>query len=573
MPNRRSKFVFATAGAVVLLLLAGTAAILANSQASERSDLEERFATRPEVSAALTSALFTATTATPEQQRQLTNRYGGPEVPSQATLTKEAKDGNSAFVAVLDGEGNLIAASKGAPPGLSAELRPPPQYVEAVLSGEQPTALSDFLDLGPGAHGVQAFVQPIQGAEPRVLVTGFPPQILAAFLGQTLAEVVDITGGHAFILDSTGAVVASSDTGTPPGEPVPVPGLADTVTESDSGSIGDGDYFAAAPIENSTWRVVSIAPEEDVFATTQGWDKWAPWLIFAGFAVAAAAAFVLLWRVLRSAGELADAHAQLDASNRALQHRARELERSNTELDQFASIASHDLQEPLRKVQTFSQRVVDLDSDRLSEKGRDYLRRSGEAASRMQRLIEDLLRFSRAGRPDREFEEIELDRLVREAVSDLEESLGAAGGSVEIGELPTVVGDEWQVRQLFQNLISNAIKFRREGVPPVVSVEGEAQGSLAEIRVRDNGIGFDQRYAKRIFRVFERLHGRTEYDGTGIGLALCRKIAESHGGWITAESMPGTGSTFTVALPTGADARSPVDVSANGGRETADVQA
>jgi signal transduction histidine kinase len=416
-------------------------------------------------------------------------------------------------------------------------------------------------------------VQPIEGVEPRVLVTAFPPQLLAAFLGQTLAEVIDITGGRAYILDSTGAVVASSDPEPRPGEPVPVPDLANAVTESDSGSIGDGVYFAAAPIENSTWEVVSIAPEHDVFPTTQGWDKWAPWLIFAGFMLAALAAFVLLWRVLRSAGELADAHAQLDASNRALQHRARELERSNTELDQFASIASHDLQEPLRKVQTFSQRVVDLDAERLSEKGRDYLARSAEAAGRMQRLIEDLLRFSRAGRPDHEFEEIELDRLVREVASDLAEPLEAAGGSVEIGELPTVVGDEWQVRQLFQNLISNGIKFRRDGVPPVVRIEGEARGALADIRVSDNGIGFDPRYAKRIFRVFERLHGRNEYEGTGIGLALCRKIAESHGGWIAAASKPGHGSTFTVGLPTRAADGSRLAVSDDHARETADVQA
>ena len=150
---------------------------------------------------------------------------------------------------------------------------------------------------------------------------------------------------------------------------------------------------------------------------------------------------------------------------------------------------------------------------------------------------------------DPRFEEIDLERTVREVASDLEGTVEAAGGSIEIGELPTVLADEAQMRQLFQNLISNAIKFRRDGVPPVVRIEGDVRGSRAEIRVSDNGIGFDPRYGERIFRVFERLHGRGDYEGTGIGLALCRKIAERNGGAIAAESTPGKGSTFTVTLP------------------------
>ncbi len=274
-----------------------------------------------------------------------------------------------------------------------------------------------------------------------------------------------------------------------------------------------------------------------------------PWLIFAAFALALAAAFALLWRVLRGADELADAHAQLDASNQALQIRARDLERSNAELEQFASIASHDLQEPLRKVQMFSQRVFELESDELSEKARDYLQRSTDAAGRMQLLIEDLLKFSRVATQGRPFVRADLGEIAREVTSDLEGAIEAADATVEIGDLPTAVVDEPQIRQLLQNLISNAIKFRREGVPPVVRIEGEVRGRYAEIRVSDNGIGFESRYASRIFRVFERLHGRGEYEGTGIGLALCRKIVERHGGTISAESTLGSGSTFTVTLP------------------------
>ena len=158
--------------------------------------------------------------------------------------------------------------------------------------------------------------------------------------------------------------------------------------------------------------MVTVAPEADVFAAVNGSHKWVPWLLFTAFALALVAAFVLLYRVLRNANELAAAHAQLDASNRVLQRRAKELERSNAELEQFASIASHDLQEPLRKVQMFSQRAIEIDGDRLSEKGRDYLRRNTEAASRMQLLIEDLLMFSRVGTQSRPFVETDLNRTV-----------------------------------------------------------------------------------------------------------------------------------------------------------------
>jgi signal transduction histidine kinase len=548
MLSRQSKLVFVLAGAVLAAMLGGLALVLIDSQSSDRSDIEERFSRRPEVSAALTSALFSATTTTPEQQQQLRRRYGGQTAPGQA-LTEDAREDNSIFKALLDDQGKLIGLSAGAPSAVREELRPTPAYIQAVLNGRQPVALSDFVDLGTDTRA-QVFAQPIETEQGRrILVTGFPPELLFAFLGETLAELVDITGGEAYIVDSTGAVVASSDPESQPGEPAPVAGLVDALARGDAGSFGSGQYFAASPIENATWEVVSIAPEDEVFATVNGWDRWMPWLIFAALALAAAAAFALLWRVLRGAAELADAHSQLDASNQALQRRASDLERSNTELEQFASIASHDLQEPLRKVRMFSQRVFELDSDELSEKGRDYLRRSSDAAGRMQLLIEDLLKFSRVTTENRPFVSTDLGQTARQVASDLEGSIQAAGGSVEIGELPTVVVDEPQIRQLFQNLISNAIKFRREGVPPVVGIEREIRGHRAEIRVSDNGIGFDASYATRIFRVFERLHGRSEYAGNGIGLALCRKIAERHGGTIVAESAPGEGSTFIVTLP------------------------
>ncbi|HYH61626.1 MAG TPA: ATP-binding protein, partial [Solirubrobacterales bacterium] len=237
-----------------------------------------------------------------------------------------------------------------------------------------------------------------------------------------------------------------------------------------------------------------------------------------------------------------------ESSNEELNRRARELKRSNEELEQFASIASHDLSEPLRKVQMFSKQLQESDGDRVSSRGQDYIDRMVAAGERMQVLIEDLLDFSRVTTRGRPFTRVDLGEVFRAVVSDLEVSLDDEEGEVIVGSLPTVDADPLQIRQLAQNLVANGLKFHREGVPPKVEVTGEVRGNKAVVKVTDNGIGFDERYAERIFRVFERLHGRSAFPGTGIGLALCRKIAERHGGTIVATSTPGEGSTFTVTL-------------------------
>jgi signal transduction histidine kinase/CheY-like chemotaxis protein len=232
---------------------------------------------------------------------------------------------------------------------------------------------------------------------------------------------------------------------------------------------------------------------------------------------------------------------------------ALELQRSNAELEQFAYVASHDLQEPLRKIQAFGDRLRDKHRDQLGEQGRDYVDRMLASAGRMRRLIDDLLTFSRVTTQARPFEPVDLGELVRQVVSDLEARLQQTGGRVEVGELPIVFGDPTQLRQLFQNLIGNGLKYHRPGVPPEVRVTGRvlAEGGdpVCEVTVADNGIGFDEKYLDRIFQVFQRLHSRDEYEGTGIGLAICKKIVERHGGTITARSEPGQGATFVVTLP------------------------
>lgn len=242
---------------------------------------------------------------------------------------------------------------------------------------------------------------------------------------------------------------------------------------------------------------------------------------------------------------------------------AARLERSNRELQEFASVASHDLQEPLRKIQAFGDRLKTKCQDALSPEGQDYLERMQSAAGRMQTLINDLLMFARVDATASPFVKVDLGQVAREVASDLETRIEREDARVEIGELPVIEADPSQMRQLLQNLIGNALKYRRKDVPPVVKIyaavikERRAQkrpgnhptADFSQIIVEDNGIGFDEKYLDRIFMVFQRLHGRKEYEGTGMGLAVCRKIAERHNGSITASSTPGRGSTFIVTLP------------------------
>ncbi len=238
-----------------------------------------------------------------------------------------------------------------------------------------------------------------------------------------------------------------------------------------------------------------------------------------------------------------------------------ELKRSNRELQDFAFVASHDLQEPLRKIQAFGDRLNTKYAAALKDEGRDYLERMQNAASRMHNLINDLLTFSRVTTAAQPFLPTDLGEVVREVLGDLETRIEQTDGRVEMGQLPVMEADPLQMRQLLQNLIPNSLKFHRANEPPIVKIfgrllegsetqaESPASNGLFEIIVEDNGIGFDEKYLDRIFTPFQRLHARGQYEGTGMGLAVCRKIVERHHGSITASSSPSDGSRFIVTLP------------------------
>lgn len=245
-----------------------------------------------------------------------------------------------------------------------------------------------------------------------------------------------------------------------------------------------------------------------------------------------------------------------------LNRKAAELARSNAELEQFAYVASHDLQEPLRKIQAFGDRLkAKVDAVGLQD-GRDYLDRMQGAAARMSTLISDLLTFSRVISASQPFVPVDLNTVVKGVLSDLEVRIEQTKGRVEVSALPAIEADPMQMRQLLQNLIGNALKFQPPDAQPHIKIDAkilknpfagspdeDPYAEQCELSVQDNGIGFEEKYSEKIFAVFQRLHGRTEYEGTGVGLAVCRRITDRHGGTIQAHSKPGEGARFVITFP------------------------
>ncbi|MDN3641047.1 ATP-binding protein [Simiduia curdlanivorans] len=265
---------------------------------------------------------------------------------------------------------------------------------------------------------------------------------------------------------------------------------------------------------------------------------------------------MLTSRSMRQHAEYAELlELRVQERTRELDLYAQELGRSNRELQSFAFVASHDLQEPLRKIRAFGDRLKDRYSEQLGD-GADYVNRMQNAAARMSKLIEDLLAFSRVSTRIKPFEKIDLNHVLDGVLDDLQLKIEQAGASIQSDPLPQVWADATQMGQLFMNLIGNALKFVAKGETPQVHIsvtemmlDDLDQIPGYEIRITDNGIGFDEQYLDKVFSAFQRLHGREEYEGTGIGLAICRRIVERHGGSISAQSEPGKGATFIVRLP------------------------
>jgi signal transduction histidine kinase len=245
--------------------------------------------------------------------------------------------------------------------------------------------------------------------------------------------------------------------------------------------------------------------------------------------------------------ELKEAQHNLLSLNKELELRVAELLRSNMELEQFAQVASHDLQEPLRMVASYTQLLSKKYSGKLDDNANDYIKFAVEGATRMQNLIIGLLDISRIEMKGGPVIKVDMNNALKNALNNLKITIGESHATITSDDLPSVMADEGQIVRLFQNLVSNAIKFSEK--PPVIKVLSVQSNGNHIFSVSDNGIGIEEQYFEKIFRIFQRLMPRDKYDGTGIGLSICKKIVERHGGKIWVESEPGIGSTFRFSLP------------------------
>jgi len=237
-------------------------------------------------------------------------------------------------------------------------------------------------------------------------------------------------------------------------------------------------------------------------------------------------------------------------AEKKLARKTSELERSNQELEDFAFIASHDLQEPLRKVMLFGDRIKSVYPSNGDDRGKNYIDRLQKSIHKMQNFIHDLLEYSKVAQSSSPHKLLNLNEIISEVVSDLQTQFDHSQGRIKIEPLPTIEGDEFLLAQLFQNLVSNALKYARENVPPQIKISSRPNGDSAwDILIEDNGVGIESKYFHKIFKPFERLHSGDRYGGNGIGLAICSKVSTRHGGKIRIESQPGKGSTFILTLP------------------------
>jgi signal transduction histidine kinase len=558
--------------ALVLALSGAFAYVVFASQATSRREAEQGFGAKAAISAQLAASIFT--TSATSGEAAATKAFGGRTV-DERRLTALAKQSGRAYMLILDRDGKLLAASRGTPVAVRERANNASKHIRAALDGR--SSLSDQLPAADGKGHILEWALPFKTPfGRRVEVSTIDSGLIFKFLSSYLARTRGDVSGRAYVLDSQNRIVAESGEAAKPGDRPSVPSLLNSLAAGRQGVYRDGRverYFASVPVQGSSWRVVLSERTSRLYPVLAGSRSWFLFAVLGAFALAGAASLLFFRRALQSGEKLAETNRELTALNATLEERvaertaaaeerARELARSNDELEQFSSVASHDLQEPLRKIRMFGDRLRERLGDGLPEEPASDLVRMQNAAERMQRLINDLLDFSRVTHRGKEFELMDLGKVTEEVIADLEARVVELNARVEVADLPVIEADRLQMRQLMQNLIGNALKFHREGEPPVIRIRsqvfagqpprfsGEAtSGDRCVITVEDNGIGFDEKHSERVFTAFERLHSRSAYEGTGIGLSIARKIVWRHGGHITAKGAPEQGATFTVTLP------------------------
>ena len=530
---------------VAALVAVGAGAwMLAESQSDQRRELRERYADRVDVASALIGSLLAV--AYNGTRENAAERFAGPV--SRAQLDAFARRNDSPYLLVLDDTGRALASSTGTPSGSADRLAGPDRaLVERALASREGYALGD---LRPGDVLESAVMFPTQDGR-RVIVTASPVKAFRDFLSGTLRPVPQGEGGRVWVFDARGGLV--SKVNVPPGLQ-PAPELVQRSLREPSGEFtapatGEERFFAARGVPGSRWRIVAGVSRDDLYATAAGGARWTPWIILALGTLALLGVALLLRRLLRTRARLRSANAGLRESRWRLEERAAELERSNADLEQFAYAASHDLSEPLRTVAGFSQLLASRYRGRLDDEADEMITYMSDGVERMQQLIDDLLLYSRVGRTPLREDRVDLNVVFDEAKAWLGPTVEEAGAEITRTDLPVVVGEQGQLTQVLQNLLTNAIKFTAPGVVPVIHVAAAQSDGEWRIAVADNGIGVEPEQAEAIFKMFGRLHPADAYPGTGIGLALVKRIVERHGGRIWVEPGRTGGSVFVFTLP------------------------
>jgi signal transduction histidine kinase len=519
--------------ALLLLVIAGV--FLTDTQERQREDLRARYEDRSVVARALLDSLFRVAFA--GARSDASERWTGDRIPTDQ-LNQEARIGNARWIAVVDAGGRVLGSSSGTPPDALERISRRPFFVRESLRAAG-------YGLGDVHRGVvESAVGFPTAAGPRVQVTGAPVSVYTEFLAATVDPLPGGPGARAFVLDGAGRPLASVERGG--ARPQPAPGLLRVLAEGrDSGTfVRDGEerFYSATTLSMSRWRLVNTIGEDVLYEPASGVSRWLPWLILAMTALAFAWIALLVRRLLGTT-------AALRRSNVELQHSNAELARSNADLEQFAYVASHDLSEPLRTVAGFSQLLAKQYRGRLDPDADLYVSHMAAGVERMQQLIDDLLLYSRAGRLPVHGRPVDLDEVLDEVLHAIGPAIRERGATVVAGDLPTVRGERSQLAQVLQNLIVNAVKFTATDVTPEIRVDAVRLGTEWRVTVRDNGIGIDAAQRDAVFKMFGRLHPGDSYPGTGIGLALVKRIVERHGGRVWVESAPGGGSVFSFTLP------------------------
>jgi signal transduction histidine kinase len=531
-----SRRAVATVAVAALLVLTGGA--LAFVQAQSREQLLDRFDLRNALGARFAES-YSADILAREALVGATELSA--EVVSQADFERVIASFGFEAVVLLDSAGNAINSMPLLAPADRVGVGSRYAHLAAAIAGRP--AISNVVASAAKGTPVVAFAVPYETPFGRRVLSGAFP-VVRTPLAAYLENAIPFATATVYLVDTAGRIVASN-------------GDEDAVLSALEGSAaelaaalkngantfqanGDTHYLASQAVAGTPFSVVSSVSLSTILAPVEGPVLWAPWLVLGGMALLA----LYLLRVLSA----------LSRSQVGLAAATTELERSNRELHDFAAVASHDLQEPLRKIQSFGALLAEKSAGTLSTDSSDYLVRMQQAAARMQALVQDLLEYSRVAAGPAVTSTVDLNVVLAEVLVDLEARVASTGGRVDVGVMPTVVASPLEMRQLFQNLVANALKFHRDGVPPEVRVEASAwrrpgQRPGWRFQVSDSGIGFDERFAEQIFTPFKRLHGRQAYQGTGLGLAICRRIAERLGGTISAKSAVGAGTTFTVLVP------------------------